>query len=306
MRSTKDARGDRAGLVPEQRRAGPAVPRMVLGARLRELRQSQYVSRQEAAEAIRTTHGHIVRLELGRAACRLRDVADLLTIYSVTDESERAVLLALAEQANCAGWWDSYLDVVPEWLHTYLALEQAADVIRSYEVQFVPGLLQTPAYARAVIELGHAEAPEAQIERRVELRMRRQQILHGPRPPRLWAVIDEAALRRPLGGSATMRAQLEHLAALSELPHVTIQILPFRAGGHSAAGGPVTLVRLPENGLPDVVYLEQLISAHYPEDPEDIECYRHVVDKLVTVADPATETRAALRQLMREDFGALR
>ncbi|MCF6522412.1 helix-turn-helix transcriptional regulator [Streptomyces sp. JJ36] len=305
MRSTQQrTSGDPPAVLPEQRRAGPAVPRMILGARLRALRESQYITRQEAAEAIRTTHAHIVRLELGRAGCRLRDVSDLLTIYSVSDEAERAVLMTLAEQANRSGWWDAYLDVVPEWLHTYLGLEQAADVIRSYEAQFVPGLLQTPGYARAVVELGHAGAPEAQVRRRVELRMRRQQILHDPRPPYLWAVIDEAALRRPIGGTAVMRAQLEHLIAMSSLPHVTVQVLPFHAAATVATGGPVTLVRLPDHGLPDVVYLEQLISAHYPEDPEDIEFHRHVVDRLVTAAEPAARTPALLRRIMREGLEA--
>ncbi|WP_243082496.1 helix-turn-helix transcriptional regulator [Streptomyces sp. 891-h] len=280
--------------------ASPAVPRMVLGIRLRRLREAQYISRREAAEAIRVTHQRIQDLEQGRIGCALRDVADLLTIYGVTDESERAVLTALAQQANTPGWWHSFQGVVPRWLHTFLGLEQAASVIRTYEVQFVPGLLQTAEYARAVIELLHDEEPEAGIQRRVDLRMRRQQILYGPRAPHVWAVIDEAALRRPVGGAATMRAQLRHLSAMSELPHVTVQIMPFSAGGHAAAGGPVTLLRLPESELPDIVYLEQLHSATYLEDDADIEAYRRVTDRLVTRAMPPSRTRDMLRELAEE------
>ncbi len=280
--------------------ASPAVPRMVLGIRLRRLREAQYISRREAAEAIRVTHQRIRDLEQGRTGCALRDIADLLTIYGVSDESERAVLTALAEQANTPGWWQSFQGVVPHWLHTYLGLEQAASVIRTYEVQFVPGLLQTSRYARAVVELIHDEEPEAGIQRRVDLRMRRQQILYGPRAPHVWAVIDEAALRRPVGGAATMRAQLRHLCAMSELPHVTVQIMPFSAGGHAAAGGPVTLLRLPESELPDIVYLEQLHSARYLEDDVDIEAYRRVTDRLVTCSMPPSETRDMLRRIADE------
>ncbi|MCT2593937.1 helix-turn-helix domain-containing protein [Streptomyces sp. N2-109] len=273
---------------------------MVLGARLRKLREDEYISQGEAAEAIRATSAQLNRLELGRSGCRLRDVADLLTIYGVTDDTERQTMLTLAGQANVPGWWHAYEDVVPGWLQTYLGLEQSAEVIRGYEVQFVPGLLQTRSYARAVIALGHVTASAEELRRRVELRMIRQQILYAPGPPHLWAVIDEAALRRPVGGAATMRAQVRHLIAMCELPHVTVQILPFAAGGHAAAGGPVILLRLPEQGLPDVVYLEQLLSAHYPDNPEDIEHYRQVIDGLVTRAEPPTRTQGILRGILAE------
>ncbi|OEU89091.1 XRE family transcriptional regulator [Streptomyces oceani] len=275
---------------------------MVLGARLRVLREAQYISLEEAAEAIRVTPEQIAWLELGRVSCRQRDAADLLTIYSVHDPDERATLLALAQQTHNCGWWRAYDDVVPHWLHTYLTLEQAASVIRTYEVQFVPGLMQTREYARAVIALKHGITREAELDRRLELRMRRQQVLHGARPPYLWAVIDEAALRRPIGGHATMRAQLRHLASLCELPHVTIQVLPFRTGGHPAGGGSVSLLRLPEPELPDVVYLEQLISAGYPDEAEDIDHYRGVIDQLVTMAEPATATPALLHGLAERVF----
>lgn len=278
----------------QDRPPGPAVPRLVLGERLRRLREAQYISRQEAGDAIKASDVTIARLERGRSGFHERDVADLLTIYGVTDETELATMRALAAQTNAAGWWQSHQDIVPDWFHTFLGLEQAAGVIRSYEVQFVPGLLQTPEYARAVVALGHPGAPESQIRRRVELRMLRQRILHCAHPPHLWAVIDEAALRRAVGGPGTMRGQLRHLIAACELPHVTVHIMPFSAGGHAAGGGPVTLLRLPNRELPDVIYLEQLIGATYPAEREEVEYYRHVIDCLVTDAAPARETRPIL------------
>lgn len=299
MRITEISGGLPDRRIPE-RPPGPAVPRLVLGERLRKLREAQYISRQEAGEAIKTSDVTIAQLERGRCGFHERDVTDLLTIYGITDRTEHATLQALAAQTNAPGWWHAYQDVVPEWFHTFLGLEQAAGVIRTYEVQFIPGLLQTPEYARAVIELGHRGAPEMQIARRVELRMLRQRILHSMRPPHLWAVIDEAALRRRVGGAETMRGQLEHLIAACELPHVTIHVMPFEAGGHAAAGGPVTLLRLPERELPDVIYLEQLIGASYPSEASEVDHYRHVVDRLVTDAAPARETRAFLLRMLDE------
>jgi transcriptional regulator with XRE-family HTH domain len=300
MRITEISGGPPGRRIPE-RPAGPAVPRLVLGERLRKLREAQYISRQEAGEAIKASDVAIAQLERGRSGFQERDVADLLTIYGITDKTEHATMQALAAQTNAPGWWHAYHDVVPDWFQSFLGLEQAAGVIRSYEVQFVPGLLQTPEYARAVITLGRPSAPEAQIRRRLELRMLRQRILHSTRPPHLWAVIDEAALRRPVGGPETMRGQLEHLIAVCGLPHVTVHIMPFESGGHAAAGGPVTLLRLPERGLPDVIYLEQLIGATYPAEREEVEHYRHVIDRLVTHAAPARQTRSILLG-MRENL----
>ncbi|AXK31753.1 transcriptional regulator [Streptomyces armeniacus] len=281
---------------------GHAVARLLLGERLRRLREAQYITRAEAAEAIRLQHTQLTLMELGRTGFRSRDVADLLTVYGVREADERATMLALVEHTNAPGWWHPYADVVPRWLRTYLGLEQAAGVIRSYEVQFVPGLLQTRDYARAVIALGHDNEPEGRLQRRVDLRMRRQRILRRSKPPHLWAVVDEAVLCRPVGGPRVMREQLEHLIAVCELPHVTIQVLPFRAGAHAAGGGPVSLLRVPQPGLPDVVYLEQLIGAHYPEDPEDIKRYRQVIDRLVTTAEPPARTPELLRRILEQGW----
>jgi transcriptional regulator with XRE-family HTH domain len=276
------------------------MSRMLLGVQLRRLREAARVSREEAGYAIRASESKISRLELGRIGVKPRDVADLLTLYGVGDISERAVLLAVVEQANAPGWWLPYKDVLPGWFEPYLGLEQAASLIRTYEVQFVPGLLQTEDYARAVIRMGHEEASQPEIERRVQLRMRRRGLLRASGGPRLWAVLDEAALRRPFGSAAIMRAQVEHLIEMAGLPHVTLQVMPFSAGGHAAAGGPITVLRLPGEELPDVVYLEQLTTALYLDKPIDTEYYWHVMNQLGVEADAPAGTTALLHRIRRE------
>ena len=280
--------------------AGPIVVRMLVGAQLRQLREAAAITREQAGYAIRASHSKISRLELGRTGFKPRDVADLLTLYGVTNVAERASLLSLAEQANSPGWWRPYADLVPPWFEAYLGLEQAASVICGFEMQFVPGLLQTPDYARAVILLGHPRESVADIDRRVALRVERQQILRRPNAPSLRAVIDEGALRRPLGGRATMRRQLEHLRAVAELPNVTVQVLPFSVGGHSAAGGPITILRFPERELPDVVYLEQMISALYLDKPSDTSQYGHVMNRLTAEAETPARTKRLLQRLRSE------
>lgn len=282
------------------RRTGPILPRMVLGEMLRRLREVQGISAVAAGEAIRASESKINRLELGRVGVKLRDVSDLCTLYGVVDHAERTTLLELARQTNLPAWWQRYRDVVPSWFETYLGLEQDAEVIRGYEVQFVPGLLQTADYARAVIGLAHGSASAEQLERRLTVRLRRQQILHRTGPPRVWMVIDEAALRRPIGGRAAMFAQLEHLIDICELPHVTVQVLPFSVGGHAAAGGPISVLRLPPPDLPDVVYLEQLTTAVYPDRPSELEYYRHIMNRLAVQAAPAPATPEILRQILSE------
>ncbi|WP_226961536.1 MULTISPECIES: helix-turn-helix domain-containing protein [Streptomyces] len=280
------------------RQTGPTVPRMILGNRLRALREARGITGADAGREIRGSHSKISRLEMGRTGFKARDVADLLTLYGVLDEGERATLLALARESNSQGWWQYYHDVVPSWLHVYLGLEQTATVIRSYELQFVPGLLQTEEYARAVISLDPDE--EERLERKVQLRMARQQILRRAQPPYLWTVIDETALRRSMGGRGLMRRQLAYLIEVSQLPHVTVQVVPFSAGAHSAIAGPVTVLRPPGGELPDVVYLEQLTGGAYPDKPGEVEQYRHVMNRLAVEAMPPVETEAFLRNALRE------
>lgn len=286
--------------TPGYEHAGPTVLRMLVGTRLRSLRESSGLTREQAGAAIRSSASKITRLELGRTGFKIGDLAELLLLYGVGDAVERATLLAMAEQANVPGWWRDYGDVVPAWFEPYLGLEQAARVIRSYEVQTVPGLLQTPEYARALIRYGMPRASRAEIERRVRLRMRRRELLHQPNAPALWAVIDEGALRRTIGGAATMRAQLAHLTTMAEKPNVTVQVIPFNAGGHTALGGPISILRFPERELPDLVYLEQLNSAIYPDRPGDNEYYWHIMNELVIKADPPRSTPVTLHRILND------
>jgi hypothetical protein len=241
-------------------------------------------------------------MELGRVGFKERDVADLLTLYGVTEEKERDALLMLAREANTPGWWHRYSDVMPSWFQSYLGLESAAALIRTYEVQFVPGLLQTPAYARAVILLGHSGAPPDEVERRVQLRVDRQRLLRRETPaaPELWIVVDEAALRRPIGGPTVMREQIQSLIEITELPNVRLQIIPFVAGGHAAAGGAFTILRFPEDELPDVVYVEQLTSALYLDKEEDRDQYALAMERLCVEAEPPTRTVEILEKILQE------
>lgn len=305
MDTTQGTPGPEESGAVDYGQAGPTVVRMLLGARLRRLRQAAGITRDNAGQAIRSSGSKISRLELGRTGFKQRDVSDLLTLYGVSDDdAERAILLGLARQANDAGWWHGYSDVLPAWFEPYLGLEQAASIIRSYEVGFIPGLLQTPEYARAVIRLMDGVS-EAEADHRVALRMQRQQLLHRPNPPRLWVVIDETALRRPIGGRAAMLEQVDHLVQVSRLSTVTVQVMPFSAGGHAAAGGQVTMLRFPEELLPDVVYQEQMDSAVYLNKPADTVHHWNVLNRVATEALPPDASVAKLRRLADLILGAL-
>jgi transcriptional regulator with XRE-family HTH domain len=286
-----------AGIKPT---GGPTVLRMTLGGQLRRLREDRGISREQAGDAIRGSHAKISRLELGRVGFKERDISDLLTLYGVTDPGEREAFLTLARQANSPGWWHRYGDLLPSWFETYLGLEQAASVMRCYQSQFVPGLLQTADYGRAVIRLAHGRETPNELDRRVDLRMRRQEVLLGAGGPVLWAVIDEAALHRPIGGVPVLRAQLERLIEVAERPNITIQILPYEVGGHAAAGGPFTILRFPEADLPDIVYLEQLTSALYLDKRPDVDRYLAVMDQLSVTAEPPDQTGEILRRLLKD------
>ncbi|WP_250282975.1 MULTISPECIES: helix-turn-helix domain-containing protein [unclassified Frankia] len=279
---------------------GPTVRRILLGSLLRRLREEKGISREEAGYSIRGSESKISRLELGRVSFKERDVADLLTLYDVTDDAERAPLMELVREANTPGWWQNFTDVLPSWFQSYLGLEEAATLIRTYEVQFIPGLLQTEDYARAVITLGNSGARPQDIERRISVRMNRQKLLARPSHPRLWVVIDEAALRRPLGGPAVMRAQLEHLIELASRPNLSLQIMPFRFGGHAAEGGAFSILRFPEADLPDIVYIEQLAGAVYLDKREDVDRYMEAMDRLCVDSVPPAASIEVLNRIIRE------
>jgi transcriptional regulator with XRE-family HTH domain len=286
-------------VISAQPGSGPTVLRILLGSQLRKLREAKGITREEAGYTIRASGSKISRMELGRVSFKERDVVDLLALYGV-DEAEAETLVTLARQANSQGWWHKYGDVLPDWFQVYVGLEEAASLIRLYEVQFVPGLLQTPEYARAVVRLGKPNASAEEIESRVGLRLARQQLLVKPDGPRLWAVIDEAALRRPIGGAEVMRGQLARLIEAAREPDVTLQVVPFRSGGHAAEAGAFTIMRFPEVDLPDVVYLEQLTSALYLDKRDDVEKYTEVMERLSVEGEPPERTAAIVSGMLEE------
>jgi len=286
-------------VITAQSGSGPTVLRILLGSQLRMLREARGITREEAGYAIRASGSKISRMELGRVSFKERDVTDLLELYGV-DEDESATLVELAIQANSPGWWHKYGDVLPDWFQVYVGLEEAASLIRLYEVQFVPGLLQTADYARAVVRLGQPGAAPEEIERRVSLRLGRQELLTKPGGPRLWAIVDEAALRRPIGGKEVMRAQLVQLIEATEEPQVTLQVMPFRTGGHAAEAGAFTIMRFPEPDLPDVVYLEQLTSALYLDKRDDVEKYTEVMERLSVESESPERSVDILSGMLEE------
>ncbi|PDP85573.1 transcriptional regulator [Glycomyces fuscus] len=274
---------------------GPTVLRILLGTQLRRLRQEKGISRHDAGYAIRASHAKISRMELGQVSFKRRDVDDLLKLYGVDDVEQREALLGLISSANAQGWWHKYGDVLPNWFGVYVGLEEAASVIRTFEVQFVPGLLQSEDYARSVIRLSPTAASEEDVDSRVRMRMRRQRRFVEPEAPRLWAVIDEAVLHRPYGDAGVMRGQIEHLVEMARRPNITLQIATFAMGGHAAAGGPFSILRFPTPQLPDVVYLEQLSSALYFDKYDDTHRYAQTMDHLATQAPPPSATEEILR-----------
>jgi hypothetical protein len=284
----------------------PTVLRIMLGGQLRQLRESRDISRETAGYEIRASDSKIRRMELGRVGFKERDVADLLTLYGVADEAERAAVLALARRANSPGWWHRYGDILPSWFQAYLGLEASAAVIRTYEVKFIPGLLQTEDYARAVMRLGHQRAAPSEIEHRVRLRLERHQRVFGSPGggPQIWAVVDEAALRRPIGGPEVMRAQLKSLIDATTNTHIRLQVIPFRSGGYAAAGGPFTVLRFRDQELPDMVYVELLTSAVYLDKREETNAYILMMDQLAVEAEPPARTveiiEAALADLANQ------
>ena len=288
------------GSGPEESPAEATVLRMLLGAQLRRLREAVSISADKAGYEIRASRSKISRMETGRVGLKLRDVEDLLTLYGVLNEGERARVIALAKRSRAPEWWTQYNDILPDWFETYLGLESAAVAIRSFEMQFVPGLFQTEDYARAVTRLGHHTASADEIERRVGLRLKRQELLTRAQPPKIWAVMDEAVLRRPVGGSSVMRAQLRHLGEASRMPDVTLQVVPFARGGHAGASGSFSILRFEEQDLPDVVYIEQLTSAVYLDQRSDVEHYLEVVDQLSGEALTPADSSAFIEQVARQ------
>jgi hypothetical protein len=277
------------------------VQRMLVGAKLRRLRTDLGLTRDQAADHIRASEWKIHRLENGQVSFKERDLLDLLSLYEVSDPQEIADTLALAREANHPGWWHHYGDVLPAWFRAYVDLESAASLIRTYEGQYIPGLLQTDDYLRAVVHGAHLpDDGGEEVGRRVRLRMARQTLLISPQPPRLWAVIDEAALRRPVGGREVMRGQLERLIEATKLATVTLQLLSFGSGAHPAMAGAFSVLRFGDQDLPDVVYLEHLTGASYLDKRDEVERYLDIMELLCLQAEPPARTVELLQAILEE------
>ena len=281
--------------------SGPTVRRMLVGAQLRRLRTDKGLTREQAAEAIRASEWKIHRLENGQVGFKDRDIVDLLALYGVTDPGEVEALLAMARDANTPGWWQQYGDLLPQWFRAFVDLEAAAALIRTYEGQLIPGLLQTEDYMRAVMRGARLPEPSQDTERRIEVRLMRQTVLTQPDAPQLWAVLDEAALRRPVGGRQVIHEQLERLIDASKLPNVTLQVLPLAAGAHPALVSAFSVLRFPDQELPDVVYVEHLTSALYLDRREDVDQYLHVMESICVRAAPPGRTTEILHGILREE-----
>jgi transcriptional regulator with XRE-family HTH domain len=277
----------------------PTVLKILLGAQLRRLRENAGVSRDDAGYHIRASGSKISRLELGRVSFKERDVSDLLDLYGV-EASQKEQLIQLTAEANATPWWQRYREVVPDWFQVYVGLEEAAALIRVYEVQFVPGLLQTEEYARAVVVQGSPNLVPEEVESRVAVRMGRQKLFGRENPPRLWAIVDEAALRRPMGGREVLAGQIKRLIDVVGEPNITLQVMPFKYGGHAAEGGAFTIMRFPEADLPDMVYMEYLTGAHYVDKPEDVEVYAAVMERLSVAGTSPERTRDILNEILKE------
>ncbi|MDT0546389.1 MULTISPECIES: helix-turn-helix transcriptional regulator [unclassified Streptomyces] len=280
-------------------RSAPTVGQMVLGMRLRDLREKAGVSYDQAAKALHVNQTTVRRMEKAEVGLKLPYVEKLLQTYGAEQEEIEA-FLSLAEDANRPGWWHRFRDVLPDWFSLYVSLEGAASRIRAYEPHFIPGLLQTEDYARALLSIGFPQADPKELDRRVALRMERQELLNRPDGPHLWVVMDEPVFRLPIGGPDVMRAQVDRLIEAIRMPNVTLQVVPFAAGPHPAMGGPFQLFRFHIPELPDIVYTEGLTGAAYLDERADVAAYLEALDRMGTQATPARRTEAFLREIRKE------
>lgn len=260
--------------------AAPTVLRVVLGKRLQDLREKAGLSYEDAARTLDVTHATIRRMEKAEAGLKLPYVEKLLRTYGITESEKVEDFLGLCRDANRPGWWHRFRDVLPEWFSAFVSLEGAAELIRAYEPHYVPGLLQTREYARAVLRAGRPGACQTQVERAVMLRLERQALLERDQPPMLWVVMDETVLRRPIGGREVMRAQIAQLMRAMERPQVRLQVVPFDTGPHPAMYGPFHIFRFALRELPDIAYVESLAGAGYMEDRDDVSTFREALDRM--------------------------
>ncbi|PJE97672.1 transcriptional regulator [Streptomyces carminius] len=276
----------------------PTVRRRRLGQELRRLRELKGMTAEEVAERLLVSQSKISRLENGRRSISQRDVRDLCGVYEVEDRRIVESLMQMAKESRQQGWWHAFGDIP---YSVYIGLETDAASLRVYEPQVVPGLLQTRAYAEAVVAGALPEASAADVEKRVKVRIRRQERIHDTRNPlRLWAVIDEAALRRRVGGRQIMREQLEQLIDFSQLPHVTVQVMPFEMGAHPGVNGQYAILEFPDAADSTVVYLEGVTSDLYLEKAGDVHSYSVMYEHLRAQALSADQTREFIEGIAKE------
>ncbi|MFI9252356.1 helix-turn-helix domain-containing protein [Streptomyces sp. NPDC053069] len=281
-------------------RSAPTVGQVVLGRRLLELRERAGLKREDAARVLRVAPATVRRMEMAEVALKIPYVQLLLKAYGVADD-EAELFVQVAEEANRPGWWQRFHDILPGWFSMHVSLEGAASLIRSYEPHFVPGLLQTEDYARAVLRSGAiGQTSPDDIEQHVALRMQRQQLLTRTDAPRFWAVMDETALRRPVGSPEVMRTQIDKLLEATKLPHVTLQVAPFASGPHPGTYGPFVLFRFAVPELPDMVYSEYLTGAVYLDARAEVATHLEVMDRMAAQAATAQRTKEILRDLRKE------
>jgi len=278
---------------------GPTVRRRRLALELRRLREAARLTCEEVAEHLECSAPKISRVETGRVSVSPRDVRDMLELYGVP-EQQRDSLVQLSRDSRQKGWWHAYGDTVQPQFATYVGLESAASEIRVYEVNIIPGLLQTEDYARTIIRSGMMNGNQDDVDRQVALRMARQPALTRDDPPMLWTVVDEAALRRRVGGTELMRAQLEHVLELSGLKNVAMQVIPFGAGAHPAMGRPFVILVFPERIDPDVVYLEDLTSTLYLEDVDEVDRYNVFFNHLRATALSFEDSAALVTSVLKD------
>jgi transcriptional regulator with XRE-family HTH domain len=277
----------------------PTVRRRRLALELRRLREAAKLTCEEVADHLECSASKISRVETGRVSVSPRDVRDMLELYGVPG-AQRESLVQLARDSRQKGWWHAYSDTMQPQMATYIGLESAASEIRIYEVSLIPGLLQTEDYARAVIRAGMVNSPSEDIDRRVSLLMARQPAVVREDPPKVWTVLDEAALRRRVGGSGLMRLQLEHLLEQAALPNVAVQVIPFAGGAHPAMGRPFIILVFPERVDTDVVYLEDLTSALYLEDVAEVDRYNVFFNHLRATALSFDDSAALITSVLKE------
>ena len=286
--------------MPDALQSSPTVLRMILGRQLQALREKANLSYQQAADSIYASEWTLRRIEAGKGALKPLNIKSLLITYGVTDVREIDAFLGLARDASRPGWWHSYGDALPEWFKVAVGLEESASLIRAYEPQVVPGLLQTEAYVRAITAASFPSEQEPDAERRVALRLARQDLLRRPAPPEYWVVLEETVLRRPIGGPDVMRGQVEYLIECAARPNVTIQVLPFTAGWHPAMYGMFWIYRFPDDTVPDVVYSEGLTGAYYLNKPEETGKYIEALDRMVAQAATPDQSISILREILKE------